>query len=59
MVEHHSGALGRSHPHHGEGKAGMAKDPICGMVVPVATALSSERGAETTTSAARVACRRS
>jgi len=44
MVEHHSGALGRSHPHHGEGKAGMAKDPICGMVVPVATALSSERG---------------
>ena len=44
MVEHHSGALGRSHPHHGEGKAGMAKDPICGMVVPMATALSSERG---------------
>jgi P-type Cu+ transporter len=33
-----------SHPPHGDGKAGMAKDPICGMVVPVATALSTERG---------------
>ncbi|PZU96060.1 MULTISPECIES: heavy metal translocating P-type ATPase [Synechococcales] len=33
-----------SHPPDGAGKAGMAKDPICGMVVPVATALTTQRG---------------
>ncbi|NDC16230.1 MAG: YHS domain-containing protein, partial [Synechococcaceae bacterium WB9_2_170] len=31
-------------PPSGVGKKGMAKDPICGMVVPRATALSTQRG---------------
>ncbi|MEY4759121.1 MAG: hypothetical protein RLZZ268_619, partial [Cyanobacteriota bacterium] len=30
-------------PPTGVGKTGMAKDPICGMVVPRATALSTQR----------------
>ncbi len=33
-----------SHPPQAAGGTGMAKDPICGMVVPVATALSTQRG---------------
>ena len=48
-----------SHQRQGAGKTGRAKDPICGMFVPKATALSTQRGGATTTSAARAACRRS
>jgi Cu+-exporting ATPase len=33
-----------SHSPKAAGGSGMAKDPICGMVVPVATALSTQRG---------------
>jgi Cu+-exporting ATPase len=40
----HQACQHHNHPHHGDGKTGMAKDPICGMVVPVATALSAQRG---------------
>jgi len=32
------------HPPQAPSGSGMAKDPICGMVVPVATALSTQRG---------------
>ena len=33
-----------SHPPQAPSGSGMAKDPICGMIVPVATALSTQRG---------------
>ena len=33
-----------SHQRQGAGKTGRAKDPICGIVVPKATALSTQRG---------------
>ncbi len=33
-----------SHQRPGAGKKGMAKDPICGMVVPKVMALSTQRG---------------
>lgn len=48
--------MARNHGHHGHGQQGsavavnpgeMAKDPICGMVIPKATALKTERGSRT------------
>ncbi|MGB8699821.1 MAG: YHS domain-containing protein [Thermosynechococcaceae cyanobacterium] len=47
--------MATNHAHHGHGQAAalspnpgdMAKDPICGMLVPKATALKSDRGSRT------------
>jgi YHS domain-containing protein len=43
--------MARTHEHHGHRHAipqnGMAKDPICGMTVPKATSLKTERGGRT------------
>ena len=41
---HHHGKSGSQGPPPTGGGKGMAKDPICGMVVPRATALSTQRG---------------
>ena len=41
---HHMPPGSHGPPPTGVGKKGMAKDPICGMVVPKATALSTQRG---------------
>jgi len=40
----HQACHHHNHPPQAPSGSGMAKDPICGMVVPVATALSTQRG---------------
>ena len=43
-AQHHGKPGSHGPPPTSAGGMGMAKDPICGMVVPKATALSTQRG---------------